>query len=226
MSIKKYICFTIPLSAAGIWIVWCVRSKGRKNPDFLSWQQFYASKYGELKARILIEQVRQNYFRLLTERALPENPILRRHTTENILPGLALYQVLRKDLDQAAALAEVDQFLRVSTLKRNRFLVLLKFLPDSFWLVKIVMGSMMKSYPPEGWDFEYIEKSQERIAFNATRCFYLNTLTAYGAPELTASFCKTDDVMAELFPPSIRFIRPRTLGRGDEICDFQYCHVK
>ena len=59
-----------------------------------------------------------------------------------------------------------------------------------------------------------------------TRCFYLNTLTAYGAPELTASFCKSDEVMAELFPPSIRFVRPHTLGRGDALCDFQYCHVK
>ena len=58
-----------------------------------------------------------------------------------------------------------------------------------------------------------------------TRCFYLNTLTAYGTPELTASFCKSDEVMAELLPPSIRFVRPHTLGRGDALCDFQYCRV-
>lgn len=32
--------------------------------------------------------------------------------------------------------------------------------------------------------------------------------------------------MAECFPPAIRFERPHTLGRGDELCDFQYCHVK
>ena len=51
-------------------------------------------------------------------------------------------------------------------------------------------------------------------------------LTDYGAPQLTASFCKMDDVMAELFPPEIRFVRAHTLGRGDDVCDFQYCRVK
>ncbi|HEY6073367.1 MAG TPA: L-2-amino-thiazoline-4-carboxylic acid hydrolase, partial [Anaerolineales bacterium] len=86
--------------------------------------------------------------------------------------------------------------------------------------------SIMRSYPTEGWDFAYLENSEDRIAFTATRCFYLNTLTKYGAPELTASFCKTDDAMAEAFPPSIRFIRPHTLGRGDALCDFQYCRVR
>ena len=61
------------------------------------------------------------------------------------------------------------------------------------------------------------------IAFDITRCYYLNTLTALGAPELTASFCASADVMAEHFPPAIRFGRPRTLGSGDAVCDFQYC---
>jgi hypothetical protein len=84
----------------------------------------------------------------------------------------------------------------------------------------------MKQFPPEGWDINYIKDNADRIAFNMTRCFYLNTLTDLGTPELTASFCTSDDVMAECFPPAIRFVRPHTLGRGDDVCDFQYCHVK
>jgi hypothetical protein len=98
-------------------------------------------------------------------------------------------------------------------------------LPAPFRLFKLAFAQMMKKFPVEGWDFTYIENNDDKIAFNGTRCFYLNTLSAYGAPELTASFCKSDDVMAELFPPEIRFIRPHTLGRGDELCDFQYCRV-
>jgi hypothetical protein len=38
-----------------------------------------------------------------------------------------------------------------------------------------------------------------------------------------SSYCKGDDMMAEYFPPGIRFVRPHTLGRGDALCDFQYC---
>ena len=102
----------------------------------------------------------------------------------------------------------------------------LQVLPNPFRLFRLIFPQVMKQFPPEGWDTTYIEISPDRIAFNMTRCFYLNTLTAHGAPELTASFCRSDDVMAELFPPSIRFIRPHTLGRGDAVCDFQYCHIK
>ena len=83
----------------------------------------------------------------------------------------------------------------------------------------------MKIYPSEGWETTYLERSDTRLAFNMTRCFYLDTLKALGAPELTASFCKTDDVMAEQFPSTVRFVRPHTLGRGDALCDFQYCRA-
>lgn len=99
----------------------------------------------------------------------------------------------------------------------------LRILPAPFRLFKFAFAQMMKKFPSEGWEIVYIEDSNERVAFNMTRCFYLNTLTAQGAPELTASFCKSDEVMAELFPPSIRFVRLHTLGHGDAVCDFQYC---
>ena len=157
---------------------------------------------------------------------MPDNQALRVHLKENILPGLALYQVLLQeyDGDQSAALAEVDEAFRSETLTMYRLIFTpLKILPAPFRLLKFIFLRLMKQYPAEGWDIAYVEDSDDRIAFNITRCFYLNTLTAYGAPELTASFCKGDDLMAECFPPGIRFVRPHTLGRGDAVCDFQYC---
>jgi hypothetical protein len=99
----------------------------------------------------------------------------------------------------------------------------MKALPAPFQLFKLVFPQIMKKFPAEGWDITYIENDDDKVAFNITRCFYLNTLAAYGAPELTASFCKCDDVMSECFPPAINFVRPHTLGRGDALCDFQYC---
>ena len=60
----------------------------------------------------------------------------------------------------------------------------LKLMPDAFPLLRMALSSIMRSYPAEGWDFAYLENSEDRIAFNAARCFYLNTLAQYGAPEL------------------------------------------
>ena len=102
----------------------------------------------------------------------------------------------------------------------------LKILPAPFFWFRLVFPQVMKKYPADGWDIALVENSDERVAFDITRCYYLNTLTAFKAPELTASFCKGDDVMAELYPASIRFERAHTLGRGDQVCDFQYCRVR
>lgn len=229
MSYKKSIPLAITAIAAGTGILWLVRRRSQEVRAWSVWQRVLAEKHGATKAQQMIERVRQRYSELLAERPLPANPALRRHASKNILPGLALYQALLQENggDRQAALAEVDEAFRAWVLANNRLLLApLKILPKPFWLFKLAFNERMKAFPAEGWYFEYVENSDDRIAFNATRCFYLNTLTAYGAPELTASFCKGDDVQAELFPPSVRFVRSHTLGRGDEVCDFQYCHVQ
>jgi hypothetical protein len=60
------------------------------------------------------------------------------------------------------------------------------------------------------------------ITYNIQRCFYLGVLSEYGAPELTPFFCKIDDWIMEALPPSIILERRKTLGRGDELCDFRW----
>ena len=90
--------------------------------------------------------------------------------------------------------------------------------PIPFRLFKLAASLQMKAFPPDGWEITYLENSNSRLAFNMTRCFYQNTLTEFGVPELTAAFCKTDDIMAEMFPATMRFVREHTLGRGDALC--------
>ncbi len=215
--------------AAGVGVYWLLNRHARDVPGLSHWHKVLAQKYGPAKALRIGDQVQLRYAALLAEHAMPENRALRSHLAGNILPGLALYQVLLLELkgDQQAALAEVDAAFRAATLARSRVVTTpLKWFSKPFRLFGLAFDYLMKSYPAEGWTYEYTEKSNERITMNFSRCFYLDTLTALGAPELTASFCKTDDVMAELFPPSIRFARQHTLGRGDDLCDFQYCHVR
>jgi hypothetical protein len=225
---KKHVLFIISLASA-IGLIWLVRRRRGELGSQPLWQSVLARRYGIEKAQQLVAAVRQRRTELLAAASVPQNPALRWHLTENILPGLALYQVLLQEHrgDQAAALAEVDEALRARTLAENRArFAMLKLTPAPFSVFKLVFTQTMKQFPVEGWEITYVENSADRVAFNMTRCFYLNTLTAYGSPELTASFCKSDEVMAELFPPSIRFVRPHTLGRSDALCDFQYCRVE
>ena len=215
--------------ASTLGIAWLIRQRGAQKDSLDAWRQVLVKRHGAQKAGQLASVVRQQQAALVAETPMPDNQALRWHLKENILPGLALYRVLLQEHegDRQAALAEVDEAFRLWTLEKNRLLFApLKILPARFRLFKLAFAQKMKKFPAEGWDITYVENDDDKVAFNITRCFYLNTLTAYGAPELTASFCKNDDVMAELFPASIRFVRPHTLGRGDAVCDFQYCRME
>ncbi len=225
---KRYALFSLGVVSA-LGIAWLVRQRREEISGLRVWQQLLIKRHGPEKAHQLATSIQREFVALAAEHPLPTNPALRWHLQKNILPGLALYRVLLQEYggNQQAALAEADEAFRVWTLAKNRLLLApLKRVPASFRLFRLAFTQMMKRFPTEGWDFEFVEDSADRIAFNATRCFYLNTLTAYGAPELTASFCKIDEVMAELFPPSVRFVRLHTLGRGDQVCDFQYCRAE
>jgi hypothetical protein len=222
--VKRYVFFTISVASA-LGLTWLIRQRQKEVDGLSAWQQTLIRHHGKERAQGLIAAVSQQRATLIAEAPMPKNPALRRHLTENILPGLALYRVLLQEHndDQRAALAEVDDAFRIQTLAKNRLLLApLKILPNPFRIFRLAFQQRMKIFPAEGWDFTFVENSGDKVAFNATRCFYLNTLTAYSAPELTAAFCKTDEVMAELFPPAICFVRPHTLGRGDQVCDFQY----
>lgn len=226
---KNWLSILLLSLSAGLLAAWLVRRQAhRDQPSPLPlWQRLLAQKHGVDRAQAFAHDIRKAYAQLLAECAAPANATLRWHLTENILPGLALYRVLLADHggDRQAALAEIDPIFGAWTQNKTRALLApFQILPLPFWLFRKLAALQMKRYPPEGWDFSPVEDSPTRLAFNATRCFYLNTLTALGAPELTPAFCKTDEVMAEGFPATVRFVRSHTLGRGDALCDFQYCY--
>ncbi|MHB8134681.1 MAG: L-2-amino-thiazoline-4-carboxylic acid hydrolase [Anaerolineaceae bacterium] len=229
MSLSKKILLFFLGSASVFGLVWLNRQHRTEVPGLRNWRRTLRQRYGTEKEQQITAEIQQQYTSLVNEICLPENNALRWHLKEKILPGLALYRVLLQEHigDQPAVLASVEDAFRAKTLAKSRLLFTpLRVLPNPFGLLKLVFPRLMKQFPREGWDTTFIENSPNRIAFNMTRCFYLNSLTTLGAPELTPSFCKCDDDMAECFPRDIRFVRQHTLGRGDNLCDFQYCRVK
>jgi hypothetical protein len=85
---------------------------------------------------------------------------------------------------------------------------------------------MRSSFPPQGWDTEWVEVSSQAVAFNLHRCFYVDVLTEYGAAELTPFYCRLDDLIYEDVSPHVRWDRTKTLGRGDDCCDFRFTRVR
>jgi len=178
-------------------------------PHLDIWQRALAEEMDEASARRLLMLVQARYDELYSTRTRFSHSALRMHLEDNILPGLALYQVLRGEgQSEEAALKSVERLFEAAMEPRRRQTAMIGRLPIFYHLTR---GStrwiMDRNFPAEGWDTEWVEVSSKVVAFDIRRCFYLDTLTAYDAPELTPVFCNLDDFM---------------YGRGDDCCDFRF----
>ncbi len=189
------------------------------------WENALAEKHGRVRAALLAAKVQSRYEDYYSRRLPVQHPALQMHLTRNILPGLALYQTLLEETpDQPTALAEVDRLVRRRLVKTDLYQQarLLELMPDPFPLLRFGnRWALAHNFPPQGWEIEWIEDSDRCVAFNITDCFYLKVLSEYGAPELTPYFCANDDQLYGNMS-RISWERTKTLGRGDECCDFRF----
>ena len=202
-------------------------SASQRMPNLAVWQRALSEKRGETNAARLAALAQDRYEELFAARPSPAMRALRFHVERGILPGLAVYQTLLEgSSDRQAALAEMES-LSVWTLPgARRLMPLLGHLRDPFPVFRRLDRWVMRfGFPADGWQIEPVEDSNDCIAFDIRRCFYLDTLTTYGAPELTPIYCARDDALFALLPPSITWERTMTLGRGDDRCDFRWCRA-
>jgi hypothetical protein len=193
-------------------------------PHLRIWQQALADQRGEWKAAFLAGRVQARYDKLYASRPRFPKRILRLHLDMLILPGLALYQTLLEENDDAeVVLAEMEAIFETCFSPFFRFMLFTDRAPRSFALFRRTARTTLKYvFPPEGWQTETVEDSDRSFAFNMVSCFYLDVLTAYGAPELTPVYCRMDEFLYEKLPPTILWQRTRTLGRGGDCCDFRW----
>ncbi len=200
------------------------RSSHRTMPHLPTFTRALASTRGPVASALLAARIQARYETLYATRPRFAHPALRWHLASQILPGVALYQTLKEDAaargaDADTALAEAGAVIeRLDMLAR--WLPLVRYAPGAFGLFRRITRLSLLLFPSAGWEIQMDEDSAQRVAFTIRRCFYLDVLKAYGVPELTAHYCHLDDVAYAALPPSIRWERSTTLGRGGTSCDF------
>jgi hypothetical protein len=178
-----------------------------------------------MAAALLAGSVQARYEELYAKRPRFPQRILRVHLHQVILPGLALYETLLDEGgDQAFVLAEVEALFEATFGRFSAAMSLLNKVPDSFSLFRwITRRTLQLGFPAAGWEITTVQDDEHCIAFDYTRCFYLDVLTAYGVPELAPLYCKMDDMLYESLPAAIAWHRSGTLAQGADRCDFRWC---
>lgn len=75
----------------------------------------------------------------------------------------------------------------------------------------------------EALELDVLEQSDDRLAFNVTRCRYAELYRALGIPELGALLsCNRDFALIEGFNGDVTLTRTQTILQGAACCDFRY----
>jgi hypothetical protein len=173
------------------------------------------------------ERVFARYRELYSNQTLPANGQLRWHLVEGILPGLALYQVLRESGESRDdALGRIDRAFEQLFSGDAKQMQRIGRLPFALLLLRVVLKSFMRKYPPEGWAIEWRQNSSAGIRFDMTTCFYHATLSNLGAPELTAAFCRVDDLIYSGMSRHVSWKRSTTIASGSAYCDFCFASTR
>ena len=186
------------------------------------------NELGGPRAREVMQIAADRYDDLYAERKRYENGALAKHLVDSILPGIAFYQTLLEDPEtQQRSMDLVEAAFGQWAASRRKALEPLARRSIFYWLMRFTTKFVTtRSYPDEGWEIEWLEVNGDVIAYNINRCFYLEVLLEYGVPELTAQYCRVDDLIYDGLSPHARWLRKRTLGRGDECCDFRFERVR
>jgi hypothetical protein len=202
-------------------------SEMREMPNCKTWRKELIHLRGKAAAEIM-DKAEKRFWKLYSERTRYKNKALVQHLEENILPSLAVYQALKAHGDETEQAYQTVYDLNITLMAPNRRFF--EFLGRFRWfygLIKRLTPKIMKrSFPENAWEMEWVELSDEVVAFNLHSCFYLDTLRKYGAEELAPMFCSLDDYIYTDVSPHVRWGRTQTLAAGGEFCDFRYYRVR
>ncbi len=215
-------------AVAGYWLV-ARQSRSHRMPNEDLWCGLLSDSRGAHDATRIMGLARDWYDALVPERPPAPRRALDFHQTQFILPALALYQALVDEHgDREQAIAETDAVLTAQAERSplRRTMPVLARIPSPIGIVAAINRVVMRlGFPSPGFEVTFVDEGDTITGFDVHRCFYLDTLTHYGVPELTPVFCKMDDVIYGQHKQGLVFERSGTLGRGDSRCDFRWRRV-
>lgn len=139
-----------------------------------------------------------------------------------ILPGIAAYETLQTVMPKGEALRTVHGYVEQLAVRAHRSLAAALRVPGLYRLVPgIFVRSTRTAFGPAA-SFAATELRTDSTTWHIdmTRCPYHDTCVRYGCPELCLCFCDSDDISYAGLHPKLLWHRTKTLGRGDDCCDF------
>lgn len=145
-----------------------------------------------------------------------------RHLESQILPRITAYETLQQVMSKEDALQTVHSYVERLAWKLKKILLRLMRIPGLYRRVPALFskGTAKMFGETAGFAAKDIQTSGGVWRIDMTQCPYHDACVHYGCPELCHCFCDSDDITYDGLHPKLYWHRTKTLGRGDDCCDF------
>ena len=145
-----------------------------------------------------------------------------RHLESQILPGIATYETLKSVMPKDEALKTVHGYVEKRARKMRKLLLALMHIPGLYRKVPGIFANQTRKMFGEtaGFSAHEIQTDSKTWRIDMVKCPYHDICGQYGCPELCHCFCDSDDICYNNLHQKLYWHRTKTLGRGDDLCDF------
>lgn len=159
------------------------------------------------------------YKMYIEHRDLPKGVSM--HTDSFIFPAAAIYLSM-KEIDPDVAYDVMKKVMAERSDNMGKMLAKCCKLPGFKMFFLRMWDPMSHKMFGEASGFKNVFYPTEKGCFrmDITQCPYNKYLTEQGCPELNILFCE-NDVHSYGSLPGLKFSRTKTIGAGDELCDFK-----
>lgn len=184
-------------------------------------------KYGTDKAKVIMDKALKRYDEIIEENH-DEPKSYYMHTIQRIYPAIAVFDAM---VDEGVNREEVANFLvdyykwrssKIAPMIQKIFKIpgLYKIMP------KVFFNMADKNFGPKaGFKAENRNLTKSEMRFDMVKCPYFENCKKYGCVEIVRGFCDADDICYGNMHPKLSWDRTKTLGYGNDVCDFKM-HIK
>ena len=144
------------------------------------------------------------------------------HLKRQILPGIVAYETLQRVMPKEEALQTVHGYVERRAWRLKKIFVGLLHIPGLYRKIPSVFAEQTPKLfgPAAGFAATELQTTGGVWRIDMTKCPYHDACVRYGCPELCRCFCDSDDITYDGMHPKLLWHRTKTLGRGDDRCDF------
>ncbi len=154
---------------------------------------------------------------------------MHQHTRIKIYPCIAIIDAqIKEGVNRDIALQFMFKFIEYRSYNGAKIMAKLMKIPGIYKKVPMFFGNMTKKNfgTSARFDAVFYEISKDMMFFHMTKCPYNDLCVKYGYPEITKAFCRGDDIVYGNMHPKLLWGRTKTIGDGDEYCNFKITVVK